>query len=122
MSISDYLENNLLDTLRNVSFSVTSLFVSLHNADPGETGTNEISGGSYARQSLTLSAAAAGATDNTALLQWTDMPADTITHVGIFDAASAGNFLWGGALSASKSVNAGDTFEIAANDLDITLD
>ncbi len=42
--------------------------------------------------------------------------------MGIWDAVSGGNALWGGALTVAKNVNAGDTFTIAADDLDITLD
>jgi len=50
------------------------------------------------------------------------MPACTVTHVGIWDAESSGNFLMGGSLDASKVVNAGDTFTIAAGDLDVSVD
>lgn len=124
MSISDFLENELLDTALAVgAYSTTNVYVSLHTADPGETGTNEVTGGSYARQGpTTFSAAAAGATSNTAQLDFTSMPAVTVTHVGLFDALTGVNFLWGGALTASKVLNGGDTFRIAATDLDVTLD
>ena len=123
MSISDYLENELLDAVFNAgAFSVTTPYVSLHTADPGETGASEVSGGSYARQAGSFSVASGGAVENDANINFTDMPATTVTHVGVWDAASAGNFLWGGALSASKTTNAGDTFQIASGDLDVTLD
>lgn len=124
MSLSDFAENELLDALlNNGSFaSGATVYVSLHTADPGEDGATEASGGSYARQaSGGFAAAAAGTTDNDAIIDFTSMPAATITHVGIWDAVSAGNFLIGGALSASKTTNAGDTFRIAAGDLDVTL-
>lgn len=123
MSISNYLEDELLDAVFNAgAFSVTTPYVSLHTADPGETGASELSGGSYARQSASFGAASGGAVANDAQVEFTDMPAATITHVGVWDAASAGNFLWGGALSASKTTNAGDTFRIPTGDLDVTLD
>ena len=123
MSISDYLENKILDkVLSNTDFTVTTVYVSLHTADPGETGGNEVSGGSYARQSAAFGSASAGTASNSATLSFTDMPAATITHVGLWDASTAGNFLWGGALTASKTTNAGDTFQIAAGDLDVSLD
>jgi len=32
----------------------------------------------------------------------------TVTHFGIFDAASSGNLLFHGALTASKTINSGD--------------
>lgn len=124
MSISNFLENELLDTALAVgSYVTTNVYVSLHTADPGETGASESTGGSYSRKGPTVfSAAAAGTTSNTAQIDFTNMPASTITHVGLWDAATAGNFLWGGALTASKTLNAGDTFRIAATDLDVSLD
>lgn len=121
--ISNYLENKILDKVyRNVDFTVSAVYVSLHTSDPGETGANEVSGGGYARQSATFTTASNGATENSSTIEFTNMPATTVTHVGIWDAASAGNFLWGGALTSSKNVNAGDTFRIPAGDLDVTLD
>jgi hypothetical protein len=39
----------------------------------------------------------------------------------VFDAATSGNLLAYGALSASKAIGAGDVFRIPAGDLDITL-
>ena len=124
MSISNFLENELLDTALAVgAYSTTNVYVSLHTADPGETGTSEVTGGGYGREGpTTFSAAAAGTTSNTAQIDFTNMPAVTVTHVGLYDAATAGNFLWGGALTASKTLNAGDTFRIAATDLDVSLE
>lgn len=123
MSISNYLENKILDkTLRNTDFTVTTVYVSLHTADPGETGASELTGGSYARQSASFDAAASGATANSGAINFTGMPAATITHVALWDASTAGNCLWSGALTASKTTNSGDTFQIAAGDLDVSID
>ena len=49
------------------------------------------------------------------------MPGCTVTHIGIWDAASSGNLLFYGAVSASKTVTAGDTISLAAGSLDITF-
>jgi hypothetical protein len=123
MSISNYAEAQILDALfNNDTFAVATPYVSLHTADPGETGASETSGGSYIRKLASFGAASGGAISSDAELEWLDMPDVTITHVGIWDAESAGNFLWGGALVASKDLNAGDTFTIPSGDLDITLD
>lgn len=122
MSISNYLENALLDAVFNAtSFSVADVYMSLHTADPGETGASEVTGGSYARQVTTFGAAASGAVANDSAESFT-MPAATVTHVGLWDDASAGNFLWGGAATASKTYGSGDTATVAIGDLDITLD
>lgn len=126
MSLSNYLENKILDhILRGVSgawSAPATIYVGLHTADPGETGANEVNGGSYARQSASFSAAANGATANTDAINFTGMPAVTITHVSLWDAATNGNCLWSGPLIASKTTNAGDTFQIPAGDLDVSLD
>lgn len=126
---SDFLENELLDHVFNADYTApANVFISLHTADPGETGANEVSGGPgpYARQSRTRNTdwnnAASGLVDNNSAIQFPGMPAVTVTHVGIFDALTAGNFLYGGALTASKIVNSGDTFELPTGDLDITED
>lgn len=69
-------------------------FLSLHEGNPGTTGANEISGGSpaYARKGVAFGAAAAGVATNSGAITF-DVPAGkTIYHVGLWDAASAGNF------------------------------
>jgi hypothetical protein len=124
-AISNYLENALLDhVLRNTALtSPTTVYLALYTSSPtdADSGT-EVSGGSYSRQSASFSAAASGTISNSADISYTSMPAATVTHVGVRDAASAGNLLFHGALSSSKSVDAGDTFKIATGDLDISLD
>jgi hypothetical protein len=124
MSVSDYYENKILDhMLRGTSFTPPStVYVSLHTADPGETGDNEVTGGGYSRKAVTFNAPSGGSMTNAADVDFPNMPAATITHVGLWDAASAGNFLWGGALTASKTTNAGDTFRIPAGQLTVSLD
>jgi len=49
------------------------------------------------------------------------MPSVTVSHVGIWTADTAGTYLGGGALSASKAVSAGDTFKIASGSFDVSL-
>lgn len=131
-AFSDYLENKLLDhTLRNVTYTAattvyTALFTSTATTTQLEQGTytNEVTGGSYARQASTFAAAASGATSNSAQLSWSNMPAATVAYVAICDTSTAntGNVLYWGALTANKTLNSGDTFIIATNDLDVSLD
>lgn len=123
MSASNYLENKLLDhTLRVASFTQpAALYLSLHTADPGETGTSEATGGSYARQTIAFAAASAGVSaSNTA--QTFTMPAGTFTHFGIWDASTTGNFLFGGALTASKTTASGDQITFASGAVTVTAD
>ena len=125
---STYLENKIIDhILRNQSYTPpATVYVALFTADNGlEEGTitGEVSGGSYARQSVTLSAASGGASSNSADITFPTATADwgTITHVALMDASTGGNVLMHSALDASKTVNNGDTFKINSGDLDVTV-
>lgn len=113
--------NKILNKIcKNTDFThPTSLRVSLHTASPGESGTNEVTGGGYARQTPTLGAVASKAVSNTGVIEFANMPACTVTHVGLWD--QGGTFWWWGALAASKAVAAGDTARFAVGELDIEL-
>jgi hypothetical protein len=124
---SDYYENKVIDhMLRNQAFTPPStVYVGLYTAAPTDAGGGtEVSGGSYARQAVTLAAASAGATQNSADITFPTATADwgTIVAAGLFDAASAGNLLAWNNLTASKTVNNGDTFKITAGSLTISVD
>jgi len=106
----------------------TGCFVSLHTADPGGTGASEVvvGGSSYTRQSVSgtgtfPTVAGDSVTNSAAAINFTLMPACTVTHVGFWDTIGpvTGNFLHGQILGASKAVNAGDTFQFATSQLTI---
>ena len=100
MSIANYAENRILDALfNNTSLAIATPYVSLHTADPGETGASEVAGGSYARQAASFGAASSGQVQNDANIDFTGMPAITVVGFAIWDAASSGNCLWTGWLS-----------------------
>ncbi len=114
MSLSVYAANKLLDyLLRGVTFSANPVYVSLHTANPGTTGANEVAGGTYARQisnAANWSAAASENSSNVNSISYTGITAGTIiTHIGIWDALSGGNFILGGSLTASRTVLAAET-------------
>lgn len=115
-------ENAILNALlRNVSFTgPATVYVSLHTGDPGQTGANEVSGGSYARQAAAWSAASGGSIANSGALSFT-MPASTITHWGVWSAASGGTYQHGGVLASSQTFGSGDTASIAIGALVATL-
>ena len=129
--LSNYLEDALINhILRNTAYASpgTNVWISLYTTNPDEddSGT-EVSGGSYAREQLSgtgdWDAPSNGATANTADLTFTQATASwgEVTHVAIHDASSAGNLLFYGALSVSKTVDNGDTFKFNAGDLDVSL-
>lgn len=126
MSFSNYLETELLDhVFANAAYtSPTTVYVGLFTSNPNEDGSGtEVSGGSYARQAGSFTVSGNTATTSaaiefpTATASW-----GTITHIGIYDASTAGNLLAYAALTASKAIASGDVFRIPSGDIDITLD
>ena len=108
--------------LKNTDFThPTGVKVSLHTADPGATGADEVVGGDYERKTPTLDAPASKVIDNTVAVEWENMPACTVTHLGIWDTEAVPGFWWGGALTVSKTLGAGDTFRLAIGALTVTL-
>ena len=104
---------------------VTTAFVSLHTADPGVGGSSEVTGGGYARQGpINFTEAGANPTvaSNTALLAFPQATAawGTISHFGLWTAASGGTYQGSGALTASGPVNNGDTARFLVGSLTIT--
>ena len=125
---SDYLENKVLEhVLKNTAYtSPTTVYMALFTAAPSDSGGGtEVSGSAYARTAITFGAAASGAIANSAAVEFPVASGGnwgTITHIGIFDAASSGNLLYWAALNASKVVNDGEQFKVAIGDLDVTED
>lgn len=108
--MSTFLRNAILDAkLNGASFTVTTPHLSLHTGDPGATGASEVtnSGGStYARQdvSAAFAAAASGSVASNADVDFANMPAAVITHFGLRDDETAGNFLQGRAIRPTPEV------------------
>ena len=90
------------------------------NGDDASAGT-EVTGGGYARQTLSVGAAVSGATSNSADLVWTNMPACTVVGVEIWDSAGTPVRLWYGSLSVNRTVSAGDDFKLVAGALTLSI-
>ena len=124
--MSNYLENALINaTLRNTSYTTPStVYLALYTSDPtdADSGT-EVSGTSYARQSITFGAPSNGVSTNSAAIEFPQAGGSwgTVTHVGIRDASTSGNLLFHTALDASKTIATGDVFRIAIGSLSVTL-
>ena len=145
---SDYLEKEILNHIfgnnanagnSSTSYSApatNSIYVSLHTTagplDDNSATATEITLGSYARSNasnnLTWSVSQAGGVTTATNDQAIAFPQATanydgqVTHIGIYDASSAGSLLFHGALTVAKTVTTGDTFQINAGALTITLD
>ena len=123
---SNYLEDALINAvLRNTTYtSPATVYVSLYTSDPtdADSGT-EVSGGSYARTSVTFGAPSNGVSTNSADITFPTATASwgTVTHIGIHDASTSGNLLFHTALDTAKSIDSGDIFKISTGNLSVTL-
>ena len=125
---SNYLETEILDHVfaGNAYTAPTTLYLALHTADPAEDGSGaevSTSGTAYARQTVTFTVSGNTATTDAAV-EYATATANfgTVSHVGVWDASTAGNLLAFAALTSSKTIETGDVFRVPAGDLDITLD
>lgn len=124
--ISNYLENELLDHALGTGAWTTpaAVYLALFTSDPTDAGSGtEVSGSGYARQAIAFGAASGGTAANTAAESFTASGGSfgTVTHIGIYDASTAGNLLFHSALNASRVVNDGDTLTFAIGDVTVTL-
>lgn len=123
---SNYLENALINaTVRATSYtSPATVYLGLFTSDPTDANTGtEITGGSYARQSITFASPSNGVTSNSADITFPTATADwgTVGWIGIYDALTSGNLLYHAPLTVSKTIGNGDTFKIATGNLTLTL-
>lgn len=118
--------------LRNTDFTQgASLYLSLHTADPGETGANELPSTSYTRQAITFGAPSTKTCSNTAGITFTSMPAATLKYSALWQSSTstvATNYWWSGGLNTAGStstslvVSAGASVQFAVGDIDVDLD
>jgi hypothetical protein len=85
---------------------------------------SEVVGGSYGRQTITESAAAAATpatSSNSGTLTWAGMPAVTVDGVDEYDSGGTPFRSATAPLTSSKTTNAGDTFSIATGSYDKSM-
>jgi hypothetical protein len=122
MSISNYAELKILEhTTGKTAWTIpTDVYVKLHTGDAGEDGTSNAAS-EATRKEAAWATASSGSIATSATLEWTNVAStETYSHWSLWDASTAGNCLWTGALSSSAAVTAGDTFQITT--LTLSLD
>jgi hypothetical protein len=124
---SDYTENLALNWLLTSGSATrpTAWYMGLHTGSPADddSGANEVSGGSYARQSVTFSVTNDTAS-NSATVTFPAATANwgTISHISVYDGnTGSDNLLFHGAVTTSKTIESGDTFQVSSGNLEITL-
>lgn len=111
--------NAVLNILRNTSYTgLAAVYVKLHTGDPGSAGTANASAVTT-RNQLTLASPSGGSAALSSLSSYSMTGTETITHVSIWDASSAGNFIESWALSAGVPVINGSTLTFSTFTLSI---
>ena len=134
---SNYLENKLLDhVLTATSYTAPGArYLALFTNTSGNAAANleagtltdevSTSGTAYARQAVTFAAASGGSSATNATVTFPAATANwgTITHVAVMDGNTAGsdNVLFWGAVTTSKTIETGDTFQVSSGNLTISL-
>lgn len=121
---SNYLETKIYDhVFRNTAYTPAAtlylaLFTSTATSAELEAGTltNEVTGGSYARQTVTFGAPTNGAGSNSGTITFPTASAGwgTIRFVAVMDASSSGNVLWYAQLTSDVTINTSNTFQFNA--------
>ena len=124
-ALSDYLENEILDHILGTGAYTmpTNVYVGLATASFNDDASGtELSGSGYTRKVITFNAAASATADNNAAVEFPAATGSwgTLSHFGLFDAATSGNLLVHGAFTTGKAIGSGDILKIPAGDLDIT--
>lgn len=137
---SNYTETNIIETtLRGAPFPVPAgVYVALFTADPTDANVtaNEVQVGAWpayerkdcadgAAISTGWTATANGVSSNAKVITF---PANngsgnvTLTHIGLYDAASGGNLLYHAPLVSSKTLLPGDVISFGIGSITVTVD
>ena len=136
---SNYTENNIVETtLRGAAFPVpASVFVALFTADPTDANVtaNEVQTSAwpaYVRRDAADGAAIAtgwtasadGVSSNAKVITFAannGAGAVTVTHIGLYDAATGGNLLYHAPLVSSKTLQVGDVLSFGIGSITVAV-
>lgn len=111
MAFQETIFNTALDAMAD---RVTQL--SLHTGDPGGTGANELTGGTYARQAVTWNAATSAQVTIAAPVTFGVAAGNTIEWVGMWDGMT-----WVGAVALNAPQPFPNDGELTVQNLAITM-
>jgi hypothetical protein len=128
MPLSTYFATECLNWIKGTDTDTapTDVYVSLHDGSPGDAGsggtdvTDTINSGG--RVAVTFGAIAGKAMSNDAIVDFGTADGDAdVTHFGVWDAATSGNFIGYGALVTPRSIETNDPvkFQIGALIIDL---
>ena len=129
MAFSQYFATQVLSWVKGSTFpaALSNVYITLHSADPGTAGTNgdvtsSITNSSNRTQIASSALGSVGSASgggfeitNSSVVQLTtsanNSSSITVTHFGVWDAQTGGNFLASGSLTSSVDVETGDTVQ-----------
>jgi hypothetical protein len=122
------LANKWLDVLGSGASAGTTFtalagsYIKLHTGDPGSAGASNAAAGSTTRVAQPFAAASAGSkAGNGTNPSWTNGgTSETLTHISLWDASTAGNFILSGALSSSQAWASTNTFTLTSITIALT--
>lgn len=104
------------------TFATATCWVKLHTADPGAAGATAAAAGDTTRKQATMAAASAGSKAASANVgPWTNGgTSETLSHISLWSASSAGTFNGSAALSGNQAWASGNQFSLTALTISIT--
>jgi len=104
------------------TFATATCYVKLHTADPGSAGTTAAAAGDTTRKQATMAAASAGSKAMTGTAgPWTNVSTtETLSHISLWTASTAGTFQGSAALTASQAWVNTNTFTLTSLSIAIT--
>ena len=110
----------LVDAGKNAllnGFAASVSWVSLHTADPGTSGSAEVTGGAYTRETSTWAAAASASVSTSASIVFDVPGSTTINHLGYWSASTSGTFFGSRALDTAQTYATAGTYTISTGNI-----
>lgn len=104
------------------TFATATCWVKLHTADPGASGATAAAAGDTTRKQATMASASGGSKAQSANTgPWTNGgTSETLSHISLWSASSAGTFNGSAALSASQAWVNTNTFTLTSLSIAVT--
>lgn len=124
-NLTDTAENIVLDAITGVASALFTAPLKLRlmtTNGTDSTGGTQVTGGSYTSQTIAFTTASAGSASNSAQIQFTNMPACTVVGFEIWDSNGTPKRVWWIAATTNRTVNAGDTYNVAIGAIVLSVD
>jgi len=124
--LSNHLEDKFLEiTLKGgAAYNVATPYLALFSSDPTDSGGGtECNWTNYVRQTMAFGTISNGTVASSGTITFPAVVGAnvTITHIGIYDAASTGNLLYHTPLDLAKTLTVDDVMSVASGGISVTL-